>query len=65
MISMRQHLITVLICVSLMTSDAEHLPVCLLATPVSPLEKCLSKSFVHFFIWDVCFVVVEFQEFSR
>ena len=39
----------VLICVSPVTNDAEHLFMCL-AISVTSLEKCLFKSFVHFWI---------------
>jgi len=37
-----------LIQISLMTNDAQHLYLPLLATFVSSLEKCLLKSFAHF-----------------
>ena len=36
------YLIEVLICISLMTNDTEHLFSCLLAMCTSPIEKCLS-----------------------
>ena len=43
------HLSEVLICVSLVTNDAEHLLVCLWVILKSSLKKHLFKSFVHFF----------------
>ena len=58
LIDVKLYLTVVLICISLMISDIEHVLMCLLAIYIFPLNKYLFTSFAHSLIKSLVFVVI-------
>lgn len=60
--SVRQYLIMILVCISLIVNDSKHLFMCILAVCVS-LERCLFRSFFCFSLGLCAFLLLSCKSY--